>query len=81
MQSPVKKVEKMLDRRRIVFHIFEDSVEAYGQTAGGWGESKSRKNLRNGCSHSTKWVLIVNLAMKFSDLIKPNKLVLTNLTS
>ena len=37
MPRPIKKVEKMLDRRRIVFHIFEDTVEAYGQTAGGGG--------------------------------------------
>ena len=45
MQSPVKKVEKMLDRRRIVFHIFEDSVEAYGQTAGGWGRVEEPEKL------------------------------------
>ena len=45
MQSPIKKVEKMLDRRRIVFHIFEDSVEAYGQTAGGWGRVEEPEKL------------------------------------
>lgn len=45
MQSPTKKVEKMLDRRRIVFHIFEDSVEAYGQTAGGWGRVEEPEKL------------------------------------
>ena len=44
-QSAVRKVEVMLDRRRIVFHINDGDVVAYGQTAGGWGRVAEPKKL------------------------------------
>ena len=44
-QSAVRKIEVMLDRRRIVFHINDGDLMAYGQTAGGWGRVAEPKKL------------------------------------
>ena len=44
-QSHIKKVEVMRERRRIVFHISEDKIVAYGQTAGGWARVEEPEKL------------------------------------
>ena len=44
-QSTIKKVEVIRERRRIVFHISEDKIAAYGQTAGGWGRVEEPEKL------------------------------------
>ena len=37
----VEKIEKTLERRRLVFHLRDQEfLVAYGQTAGGWGRVK-----------------------------------------
>lgn len=37
----VEKIEKSFERRKLVFHLLDGEVlEAYGQTAGGWGRVK-----------------------------------------
>ena len=34
----LEKIEKSFERRKLVFHLLDGEVlEAYGQTAGGWG--------------------------------------------
>ena len=38
----VEKIEKSFERRKLVFHLLDGEVlEAYGQTAGGWGSGRS----------------------------------------